>query len=337
MARFILKRILLVLPVLAGLLVLTFIMIRIVPTDPAAALAGENASAEQVQMIRKQYGFDRPLTVQFWIYVKQVLTGDLGTSFYTMRPVGQEVLERLPATLELTAVSILLATVSGIPLGVLGAVRHNRMVDQVLRVFSVAGLAIATFWLALMLQLLFSMKLDILPLQGRLGIADTPPPTITGFYLVDSLLAGDLHTFASAVRHLTLPTLTLALGSMASIVRLTRSGVRETLPKDFVAYETAVGYPRSVLIGIYVLRNSLVAPVTQIGLLFGGAVANAVVIEWIFDWPGVGGYLVKSIFVSDYQATLAATLLIGLIYAVVNIAVDTVHAFLDPRVAEQTA
>jgi ABC-type dipeptide/oligopeptide/nickel transport systems, permease components len=335
MWKFVARRLLLVVPVLFGLLVLTFIMVRIVPNDPSATLAGENATVEQIEKIRRQYGFDRPLYEQFFIYLRQVATADLGTSFYTNRPVADDIFRRLPATLELTFVSLLLSIGIGVPLGVLAAVYHNRFIDHVLRIFTVSGLAIASFWFAIMLQLLLSMELDLLPLRGRLGVTIDPPPHITGSYLFDALFAQRFDIFFNALQHIILPAVTLSLGSMATITRFTRSGMLETLQMDFVTYETAVGYPRPVIIGIYVLRNSLVATVTQIGLLFGALIAGTVVIESVFDWPGIGSYLVNAIFTSDYKAILAVTLLVGVFYAVVNILVDIVHGLIDPRVAEQ--
>lgn len=335
MWRFLLKRTLLIIPVLVGLLVLTFLLVRVVAKDPAAALAGDNATVEQIAQIRAQYGFDRSLPEQFLIYVKQVATGDLGTSFYTMRPVSEEVLSRLPATLELTTISLLMATLVGIPLGTLAAVYHNRLVDHVIRMISVAGLALAVFWVALTAQLLFSMHWDILPLRGRISIFGSPPVSLTGSYLIDSLLTWNWAAFRDAFMHILMPAATLAFGAMAPIIRFTRSGVLETLQKDFVLYETAVGIPMGRLISVYVLRNSLVATVNQIGLLFGTVIAGAVVIESIFDWPGIGTYVANAIFINDYQATLAVTLVVGVIYALVNIVVDVANALLDPRVAEQ--
>ncbi|MEM7026274.1 MAG: ABC transporter permease, partial [Pseudomonadota bacterium] len=229
MLRFIVRRTLLVVPALFGLLVLTFVLVRIVPSDPSAALAGENATPEQIEQIREQYGFNRPLYEQFAIYLGQVLRGDLGSSVYSNRPVAGDIARRLPATLELTFVALLLAAGIGIPLGVLAAVSHNSMLDHALRVFTVGGLAIAAFWFAIMLQLLFSMELDWLPLRGRLSVATDPPPDITGFYLIDSLLSGQFGTFTDALRHITLPAVTLSFGAMATITRFTRSGVLDTL------------------------------------------------------------------------------------------------------------
>src|ERR1051326_1450839 len=335
MLRFFVRRTLLVLPVLFGLLVLTFVLVRIVPNDPSAALAGQNATPAQVAEIRAKYGFDRPLVVQFGIYVRQVVQGDFGTSIQSGRRVSVDILQRLPATLELTFAALLLGIGLGVPLGVLAAVRHNRALDHVLRVFTVGGIAIASFWFAIMLQLLFSMHLDVLPLRGRLSPVMDPPTQLTGLYLIDSLLTARFDIFGKALRHLALPAVTLSFGALATITRFTRSGVLETLQKEYVTYETAVGYPRGVLIAVYVLRNSLVATVTQVGLLFGALLAGAVVVESIFDWPGFGSYAVQAIFTSDYKAILAVTLLVGVVYSLVNIAVDLVHGLIDPRVAEQ--
>jgi peptide/nickel transport system permease protein len=335
MLRFVLRRVLLVLPVLFGLLVLTFILVRVVPNDPSAALAGQNATPEQIAEIRTKYGFDQPLIVQFGIYLRQVAQGDLGTSMQSGRPVARDILQRLPATLELTFAALLLGAGLGIPLGVVAAVRHNTWLDHGLRFFTVGGVAIASFWFAIMLQLLFSMQLDLLPLRGRLGTALTAPPPITGFLLIDSLVTGDFAVFRDALRHLVLPALTLSLGAMATITRFTRSGVLETLQKEYVTYEIAAGYPRALLVAVYVLRNSLVATITQIGLLFGALLAGAVVVESIFDWPGIGSYAVNAIFTSDYKAILAVTLLVGVVYSIVNILVDLIHGLIDPRVAAE--
>lgn len=335
MIRFLARRLLLVIPVLFGLLLLTFVMLRLIPSDPAAALAGENATVEQIAEIREKYGFDEPIYVQFWVYLKQVLTGDFGVSAYSNRPVADDIAFRLPATIELTLVALLIAASGGVLIGTLAAVWHNSAFDHVVRILTVAGLAIASFWFAIMLQMLFAMELNWLPLRGRLPVTASPPPFVTGLYLVDSLLAGEFSTFLAALRHITLPALTLSLGGLATIARFTRSAIIETLQREFVTYEQAVGYPRWRIITPYVLRNSLVSPITQIGLLFGALISGAVVVEAIFDWPGLGSYLVEAIFTSDYKAILAVTLVVGVIYAIVNIIVDLVHGLIDPRVADR--
>jgi peptide/nickel transport system permease protein len=334
MTRFILRRLLLALPALFGLLVLTFIMLRVLPNDPSAALAGENATPEQIAAVRKAYGFDEPLWKQFVIYVGQVARADYGNSIISNRPVVSDIAWRLPATIELTFASLLFAAVVGIPLGTMAAVWHNSPFDHVMRVVTVGGLAIASFWFAIILQIVFSMELDWLPLRGRFPVGVDPPANITGMYLIDSLLMLRFDQFGHALAHIVMPALTLSLGGLASIARFTRAGVLETMQKDFVHYAEAAGYARKRIIWVYVLRNSVVAATTQIGLLFGTLISSAVAVEAIFDWPGVGSYAVSAILTSDYKAVLAVTLIVGVIYALVNIVVDVVHALLDPRVAE---
>ncbi|MGE0315246.1 MAG: ABC transporter permease [Lautropia sp.] len=335
MIRFLIRRSLLVLPALFGLLLLTFVLMRIVPSDPAAALAGENSTAEQIAQIRTKYGFDRPMHEQFWVYLKQVARGDLGFSVFSNRPVAEDIARTLPATIELSFVALGLATLIGIPLGTLAAVNYNAPIDHLIRLLTVGGLAIASFWLAIMLQLLFAMDLDVLPLRGRLSNDVDAPPLITGLLLLDSLLALRFDAFRDALAHLVLPASTLAFPALATIARFTRAGVLETMQKEFVSYETAVGYARHRLVAIYVLRNSVVTAVTQIGLLFGALISSAVVVEAIFDWPGLGSYAVSAILSLDYNAILAVTLVVGIVYAIVNILVDLAHGVIDPRIAEQ--
>jgi peptide/nickel transport system permease protein len=335
MLQFILRRALYAVPSLLGLLVLTFLMIRVVPADPAAALAGDNATPQQIAAIRHQYGFDRPVIEQLFLYLGQVAEFNFGESQYSHRPVGVDIRQRLPATLELTVSALLIAACLGVPLGVVAGVYHNRWPDFVLRLFSITGVAVAAFWFAIMLQLLFAMRLEWLPLRGRLGSGIIPPPDFTGSLLLDSLFAGRLDVFRDALRHLILPAVTLSLGGLATITRFTRAGVLETMQRDFVLYERAVGYPRRRLIWIYVLRNSVIAAVTQIGLLFGALIAGAVVVESIFDWPGIGNYAVLAILTADYKVMLAVTLMVGVVYTIVNILTDLVHGLLDPRLWEQ--
>jgi peptide/nickel transport system permease protein len=335
MARFILRRLLLVVPVLLGLITLTFVMIWLIPADPAAVLAGENANQKQIEEIRKSYGLDRPVYVQFISYVKQVARGDFGTSIYSNRPVLDDIRQRLPATLELTIFSLIITTIGGIGLGTLAAVWRNSFADHVIRIFSVGGLAVASFWLAIMLQLTFSMDLGWLPLRGRLPPGMAAPATITGSYLIDSLLTGNFQTFSAAFSHLMLPAITLSIGGLATVARFTRSSIIENINADFAVYAQAMGYPRWRVVFPYVLRNSLTASVNQIGLLFGSLIAGSVVVEAIYDWPGLGSYLVEAIFTSDFKVILAVTLVVGVFYALVNIAVDVVQALIDPRVREQ--
>lgn len=335
MARYVLRRVLLALPALLGLVVLTFVLSRVVPGDPAATLAGDAATPAQIAEIRARYGLDRPIAEQALIHVRQVLTGDFGSSVFSGRPVAEEIFWRLPATLELTFAALLLATVLGVPLGLVAALDHNGPIDHLVRLVSVGGLAVASFWLAIMLQLVFAMDLDWLPLRGRLDVPLGTPPHVTGLLLADSLLAGRIDMLGSALRHLALPAVTLALPGLATIARFTRSGVLETLQKDFVLYARAAGYGRARLAAVYVLRNAVTGTVTQIGLLFGTLISGAVAVEAVFDWPGLGTYAVQAILSADYKALLAVTLVVGVVYAVVNVLVDVAQALIDPRVAEE--
>jgi peptide/nickel transport system permease protein len=335
LARFLLRRILLALPALLGLVVLTFVLSRVVPGDPAATLAGDAATPAQIAEIRARYGLDRPIWEQAIVHLRQVLMGDFGRSVFSGRPVIEEIAFRLPATLELTFVALALAALLGVALGLVAALDHNGPVDHLVRLLSVGGLAIASFWLAIMLQLVFAMELDWLPLRGRIDVTIGTPPRVTGFLLVDTLFAGRLDMFASALLHMVLPAVTLALPGLATIARFTRSGVLEVLQKDYVLYARAAGYGRIRLAAIYVLRNAVTVTITQIGLLFGALISGAVAVEAVFDWPGLGTYAVQAILSSDYKALLAVTLVVGVVYAVVNVVVDVAQALIDPRVAEE--
>jgi len=335
MLRFLIRRVLLLCPVLFGLLVLTFALIRVAPGDPAAAIAGQNTTPEQIEAIRKEYGFDKPLVTQFAIYLGHVAEGNLGTSVYSGLPVIDEIKDRLAATLELTFFGLFIGVVVGVPSGILAALYHNRLPDFLFRSVSIVGVAVASFWLAIMLQLLFSMRLDWLPLGGRLAPGTDAPTTITGLYLVDSLMTGRWDIFVDALKHIVLPAFALSLGSIATLTRFARAGMLETLQKDYITYETAAGFSRHAIILVYALRNSLGGVVTQLGLLFGALIGNAVVVESIFSWPGLGSYSVDAVLNSDYNAILAVSLVIGVIYALINIAVDLMHGLLDPQVAER--
>lgn len=316
-------------PTVLGLLVITFAISHMIPADPIAAAAGENATAEQIAELRAKFGLDQPVPVQLYRYILLVLQGDFGISLYTQRPIIEDIATRLPATLELTFVAVLIAAVVGIPLGVLSAINRNSPVDHVLRLVTVSGLAIAAFWFAILLQLLFAMKLGWTPLQGR--VDGWGPDPVTGFFLVDSALAGDLESFRDVVAHMILPAATLAYPAMATIVRFTRAGVLEAINSSYVMYEEAMGFPRRIIVWKFVLRNALIGTVTQIGLIFGILIANGVVVEAVFDWPGLGLYAVSSILQSDYNGIMAFTIIAGVIFIVVNLLVDITHALIDPR------
>lgn len=316
-------------PTLLGLVLLVFAISHVVPADPARIMAGENATPEQVAKVRHDFGLDLPLPVQFGHYVRDIVMGDMGTSLFTQRPVADDLLERLPATFELAIYAMVLAVLIGVPLGVVAALHRNSLLDHVVRIVTIGGLAMAAFWLAILLQLLFSMWLGVTPVQGRIN--GWGPEPITGFYTLDALLRGDWDTLGQALRYLALPVTTLALPAMATIVRFTRAGVLNVMSSSFVFYQAAMGIPRRRVVWKYILRSALIGTLTQIGLIFGTLIANAVVVETVFDWPGLGSYAVGSILQSDYNAIMSFTLFIGVVFIMTNLLVDVAQAVLDPR------
>jgi peptide/nickel transport system permease protein len=284
---------------------------------------------EQVEALRVKLGYDKPIPIQLLNHFRDVLSGNLGVSIYTQRPISEDLAKRLPATLELSLAAIALAIALGIPLGVVSALKRNAWIDHLLRVLSVSGLAIAAFWLAMELQFLFSMKLRLAPLNGR--IDGFGPDPITGFMVLDSLISRDWESLRSALAHLALPAVTLALPAAATIVRFARAGVLEVINSNHVLYQRAMGIPPRLIVWKYVLRNALISTVTQIGLIFGVLLTNAVVIETVFDWPGLGSFAVQSILQSDHKAIIGFTIWTGGLIVVVNLLVDIVHSVIDPR------
>ncbi|MEE9161400.1 MAG: ABC transporter permease [Candidatus Neomarinimicrobiota bacterium] len=323
-----LKRLAWFVPTMVGLIVIIFIISHIIPADPVALVAGDTATPEQVEALRAQLGFDKPLPVQLVYYIARLATGDMGTSLYTARAISTDLAHRLPATIELTLLAMLLSVVVGIPLGVVSALRRNSVLDHVLRLISVSGLAIASFWLGIMLQLLFSMRLGWTPLSGR--IEGFPPEHVTGLFLLDAVLTWDFQSLWKALAHITLPALTLAFPALATVVRFTRAGVLDVIQSNFVLYERAMGFPPAQIVWKYVLRNALISTVTQLGLLFGILLAGTVVIETVFDWPGIGNYAFNSIVMSDYNAIMGFTVWAGGMFILVNLLVDLAHSFIDP-------
>ncbi len=316
-------------PTIVGLIALIFVISRVIPADPVRVLAGDQATAEQIAALRTKLGYDRPMLEQFFSYLGDVATGNFGMSLFSQRPIVEDLASRLPATLELTLSAVLLAVLLGVPLGVVSALRRNSLLDHALRIVTVSGLAIASFWLATELQLLFSMRLGWTPLSGRLsGFA---PESWSGFLLIDSILAGDREALVDTLAHLALPTLTLALPAAATLVRFTRAGVLDVITSNHVLYQRAMGYPPRAIVWKYVLRAAMTSTVTQIGLIFGVLLAGAVVVEAVFDWPGIGLYAVKSILQSDYNAIVGFTIWAGTVFIAVNLLVDLIHTFVDPR------
>ena len=326
---FTLRRVAWFAPTVLGVVALTFAISHLIPADPAALLAGETASPEQIARVRAEHGLDQPASVQFVRYLGKVLRGDLGRSLYTSRDISDDLVRRLPATLELTLAAMVITVALGIPIGVLSALRRNTLIDHAVRGASIAGLAIAAFWMGIMLQLLFSMTLGWTPLGGR--IAGYPPRGVTQLYVVDALLAGDGAALRSALAHLALPAVTLGIPAMATVVRFTRAGVLDVVNAPHVLYQRAMGVPAAVVVWKYVLRNAAISTITQLGLVFGVLLAGSVVVETVFDWPGLGLWAVNSIVMSDYNAIMAFTLWVAVVSIALNFLVDVLHLLVDPR------
>lgn len=324
------KRIVYIIPILMGLIIIGFFLFYLIPADPVRLIAGPYATADQIEMVKQQYGLDQPLYVRFFRYLIRFFHGDLGKSIYTHRPVMQELASRSPATLELGAVSLSGAILFGILVGIFVALQRNSWVDHLFRAITIAGLAVATFWLAIMLQLYFGFNFDLFPIGGRI----TPglePKLITGFYLLDSLLTLNIKAFFDSLAHLVLPAITLALPCFATIVRFVRGGVLDALQSDYVLYERAMGLSQRTLVYKYVLRNAITVPIVQIGLLIGYTIAGTIVVEKVFAWPGVGNFAATSIVMFDYNAILGVTIFSGIAFCLGTLFADVLLALVDPR------
>jgi peptide/nickel transport system permease protein len=316
--------------VVFGVSVITFIIANAVPGDPARLMAGPRATPEQIADMRVQLGLDRPLAERYVRYVGRVLQGDLGTSIVDNQPVSRALLKRIPATLELMLSALLLSLVIGIPLGVLAAVRKGGWVDHLVRAWSVLGISLPAFWLGLAFILVFYGWIGVLPASGRL--AGAPPPGVTGFYTVDSLLAGDLRTFADAVSHLFLPALTIAFGEIGNTARLVRTSMIEALQEDYVLLARASGIPERQVVFNDALRNALIPFTTLMGLALASMLYGGVVIEAVFAWPGIGRYVVEAIFNLDFAVVMAFTIVVSVANVLINLVVDIIYTLLDPQV-----
>ncbi len=332
MARYLLRRLVTLTITIVGIMVMTFFTSLVIPLDPLASLAGPQASPETVERLRTLYGFDQPLYVQFGRYVARLGRGDLGVSFQTSRPVLRDILTYFPATLELATFAILLGICVGIPLGVLSAVYRNRAIDQFCRLLSLVGVSTPVFWLGLVLMLVFYFKLGWLPEPGRLNIMLLEPTRITGVLLIDSAIARDWGVFADALKHLVLPAVSLAMGGMAQAARITRSSMTDNLNKDYILSAIGQGIPMRVVTLKFLMKPSLIPTVSVLGLDFASLIANAFLVELIFNWPGISRYGINVMLNKDLFAISAVIMVIGVIFVVVNILVDAIVAFLDPRI-----
>jgi len=329
---YILRRIALLIPTLIGLSILTFAIARIVPGDPVGLAAGPQATQEIKDALRRDLGLDQPLPIQYINYMAGLFRGDWGESLYTRRAVISELRAFWPATIELTTAAVVIATLLGVPAGVISAMYRNRLPDHVARVLSLFFVSFPSFWLAMIFQTWFGRDLGLFPISKRLPVLVAPPASTTGLFLVDSLIQLDFDTFLVSLRHIFVPALVLSFGAFASITRITRASMVEALEKDFVRMERAIGIPYRVIIFKYVLRNALIATITVISLNFGWLMAGAVLIETIFDWPGLGLYAVKASLSLDFQPIMGIAILYGIVFSLVNILTDIVYGILDPRI-----
>jgi peptide/nickel transport system permease protein len=332
MLRFLIRRLFFLVFVVWGVTLVTFLLARVVPADPARLIAGPRAGPEAVAQVRADYGLDRPLWEQYVGYIGGLLRGDLGRSFVTKRPVTEDLAAFFPATVELALASLLIAGLIGFPLGILAGVRRNSAADYAGRTFATLGLSLPPFWIGLLAQLLFYSGLTLLPVGGRLSQDMPPPPAFTGLYTVDSLLGGRLDTFADALRHLVLPAGVLSFATTAVLLRLTRSSLLEVLRQDYVRTARAKGLREQVVVMRHALRNALLPTLTIVGLQIGLLLSGTLLVESIFTWPGIGRYSASAITGADYNGIMGVTIVIALVYLLVNTAVDLAYAWLDPRI-----
>lgn len=331
MGQYAIKRFLTIVPVLIGVSLIVFGFIHLIPGDPAVTMLGERATPERVAEIRTQLGLDRPLYVQYFIYIGKILRGDLGASILRGDPVLHDLARRFPATVELALSAITLAILIGVPMGIVAAVWRNSAFDALSRLVALTGVSMPIFWLGLMLAWIFGVVLGLLPTGFRMNTSIVIPP-VTNLYLVDSLLAGDGEAFAATLRHLALPALALCTIPMAVIARMTRASLLEILSQDYIRTAESKGLPQRAVILRHAMRNALLPVMTVTGLQTGRLLAGAILTETIFSWPGIGLWIFEAIQARDYPIVQGATLFIATIFVAVNLITDLLYAVVDPRI-----
>lgn len=331
MGRYLVRRSIGLVPILLGVSVAAFLLIHLLPGDPATVYLGERATPEAVARIQHEWGLDRPLVVQYGIYMWHAIQGDFGESLDSHRPVIAEFLPRFPATVELALGAITVALAVGVPVGILSASRPNSLVDRLGMAIALGGVSVPVFWLGLMLVYVFSVYVHVLPTAGQLGVTESLVP-ITRIDVLDGLLTGNFPAAWDALRHMVLPSVTLSSFSMAIIARMTRAAMLDALHQDYVRTAYAKGLARRTVVVGHGLRNALLPVITVIGLQVGSLLTGAILTETIFSWPGVGRFMYDSILFRDYPVILAGILLFSVVFVLVNLVVDVLYAFLDPRI-----
>jgi len=332
MIRYVIKRVLWIPITLWLVATLMFFMTHLVPGSAVRMLLGPHTSEAQIEKVTAEYGLDKPLLTQYWAYLGDLAKGDFGKSIVTRRPVLKELVTYLPATIELTLFSLSLIIVFGILLGVVAAVHRNSPLDVFARGIAVGGVALPQFWLGLMFILVFSYYLGWFPMGGRLSLTLTPPHRITGLYVLDSLLTGNWRVLGNALLHLLIPGITLALTNLSTTTAMVRSSMLKTLGEDYTLMARAYGHSAVKVNYVYALKNSLISAVSVIGLTTGYLLGGAVLVETVFDWPGMGLFAATSILHVDYAPVIGVAIFIAIVYAVVNLVTDLLYALLDPRI-----
>jgi ABC-type dipeptide/oligopeptide/nickel transport system permease component len=333
MTVYFVRRLLAAIPVLFGVTVITFALTNMLPGDPAREIAGRYATAEQIAAVRERYGFDRPLIVQYGIYVGRLVRGDLGLSFSTQQAVSKELQVHLPATLELTIFAMILTIVIGVPLGVMTGSTRAPWLNSAVLLLALVGVGIPVFWAGLIFQLIFAGQLGWLPLEGRLGWQFVPPPAVTNMYTIDALLAGQWATLHEAVRHMILPGVTLAIGRVAAVARITHAAMLDVMRLDYVRTARAKGLTNRAVVYGHALRNAMLPTLTTLGLQVGFLLGGAILIEIIFSWGGIGMYAWVGIFRLDMPVIMGVTLATTFAFMLVNLVVDLLYAVVDPRIS----
>ncbi len=334
--QFLARRLFLMIPLLIGISLVAFTISNAIPADPTAANLGERAAAdpEIVATFREKWGLDKPLHVQYLTYLSNLLKGDMGTSIRSRRPVSEELGRFLPATIELATFGILVSLVVGVIFGIVSAVWRNRPIDFIVRVLSLIGVSAPVFWLALIGLIVLYLRWGVVPGPGRLDARIRPPAGVTGLYTIDSLLAGDWHTFRNALEHLILPSLVLGAYSAGLITRITRSSMLEVLSMEYMTTARSKGLREWTVITRHGLRNALMPVVTIIGLSYGSLLSGAVLTETIFAWEGIGRYAYNAARTLDFPVLMGVSMLIAIIFVLMNLIVDILYYWLDPRLRQ---
>lgn len=331
MAYYIVKRFLYLIPALISLTILVFLILHLTPGDPAMAMLGERASKETIEKVRKDLGLDKPLYLQYIIFLKKLLKGDLGNSIKSDRPVLTEFMERFPATVELAVVSMIFAIIIGIAAGVISATYRYSLFDYFTMSISVAGLSIPVFWFGLILIYFFAVKLQILPVSGRLSY-EYYINNVTGLYLIDSLIAKDYEAFFDALKHIVMPSFVLASIPVSIIARITRSSMINVLMEEYIKTAYAKGCSTVRVVVIHALKNAMIPVITVIGLMLGSLFAGAILTETTFSWPGIGKWIVNAVYQRDFPVIQGATIIIAIVFISLNLVVDIIYTFLNPRI-----